>query len=138
MYAGKIMEADTQADLTIIKEAILKELNEVEAIYLFGSVAKGTENKASDYDILIFVNTTPEDDINAIVNIQETVSQKIKRPLEAFILNANNVKYPSPFLYEVYHGHKLLYGKNVIERFKDLIKNMRPLYIKGEKVGYYV
>jgi predicted nucleotidyltransferase len=132
------MDQATREDLETIKHAILKELGEVEAIYLFGSVAKGTENKASDYDILIFVNAMPEHYIDTIVNIRGTVSKKIKRPLEAFIINVNNVKYPSPFIYEVYHGHKLLYGKNVIERFKDLIKNMRPLYIKGVKVGYYV
>ena len=132
------MDRVTQDDLDEIKEAILKELGNVEAIYLFGSVARGTENKASDYDILIFVNTMPDDDSRSIANIRCAVSQKIKRPLEAFILNANDVKYSSPFLYEVYHDHRLLYGKNVIERFKDLVKNMKPLYVKGIKVGYYV
>ncbi len=113
-------------------------MGEVEAIYLFGSVAKGTENKASDYDILIFVNETPEHHIDSISNIRGAVSGKISRPLEAFIVDVSNVKYPSPFIYEVYHGHRLLYGKNVIERFNDLIKNMRPLYINGIKVGYHI
>lgn len=131
------MDQATQDDLDEIKEAILKELGKVEAIYLFGSVARGTENKASDYDILVFVNTMPDDDSRSIANIRCAVSQKIKRPLEAFILNTKDVKYPSPFLYEVYHDHRLLYGKNVIERFKDLVKNMKPLYVKGIKVGYY-
>lgn len=131
------MDQATQDDLDEIKEAILKELGKVEAIYLFGSVARGTENKASDYDILVFVNTMPDDDYRSIANIRRAVSQKIKRPLEAFILNTKDVKYPSPFLYEVYHDHRLLYGKNVIERFKDLVKNMKPLYVKGIKVGYY-
>lgn len=132
------MDQATQDDLDIIKGAILKELDKVEAIYLFGSVARGTENKESDYDILIFVNALPDDDSRVIANIRCAVSQKIKRPLEAFILNVNEIKYASPFLYEVYHDHLLLYGKNVIERFKDLVKNMKPLYVKGVKVGYYV
>ncbi len=132
------MDPATQEDLETIKHAILKELGDVEAIYLFGSVARGTENKASDYDILIFVNTMPEHHIDSISNIRGAVSGIISRPLEAFIVDVSNVKYPSPFIYEVYHGHRLLYGKNVIERFKDLIKNMKPLYINGVKVGYYV
>lgn len=42
------MDSATQEDLMIIKEAILKELKEVEAIYLFGSIAKGTQNKRSE------------------------------------------------------------------------------------------
>jgi predicted nucleotidyltransferase len=132
------MDQATRDDLDTIKVSILKELSSIEAIYLFGSVAKGTENKASDYDILIFVNNMPDDDSRAIANIRCAVSKKIKRPLEAFILNVNDVKYPSPFLYEVYHDHRLLYGKNVIERFKEMVKNMKPLYVKGVKVGYYV
>lgn len=132
------MDQTRLEDLATIKQAILRELSGVEAIYLFGSVAKGTENKTSDYDILIFVKVMPNDDSNALANIRCAVSSKIKRPLEAFILNSNDIKYPSPFLFEVYNNHKLLYGKNVIERFTDLIKKMKPLYIEGVKVGYYV
>lgn len=133
-----LMDQATQEDLEIITQAILGELGEVEATYLFGSVAKGTENKASDYDILIFVKAMSENHIDVIVNIQEAISGKIKRPLEAFIVAVNNIKYPSPFIYEVYHGHRLLYGKNIIEQFKDMIKNMRPFYINGVQVGYYI
>lgn len=132
------MDNATLEDLEIIKQTILHELSSVEAIYLFGSVANGTENKDSDYDILIFVTDTPKDDSDDLSKLRCDVSLKIKRPLEAFILNAKDVKYASPFLFEVYNNHKLLYGKNVIGRFTSLIKKMKPLYIKGEKVGYYV
>jgi predicted nucleotidyltransferase len=45
------MDQAAQSDLNIIKDSILKQIDDVRAIYLFGSAARGTEKKESDYDI---------------------------------------------------------------------------------------
>ncbi len=132
------MDSATQEDLMIIKEAILRELKGVEAIYLFGSVAKGTQNEKSDYDIAIFVKKRPENKLDVLTNIRMGLNRKISRPIEPFILSLDDLKYPSPFLYEVYMNHYLLYGKNLIEKCKDVIKNIRPIIKNGVKIGYYV
>jgi len=129
---------DTSEDLIKIKDAILKEIDDVEAIYLFGSVARGTQNEKSDYDIVIFVKTQPSDKLDVLTNIRMGLFRKISRPLEPFILSLDDLGYPSPFLYEVYTNHRLLYGKNVIEKCKDVIKNVRPIIKNGVKIGYYV
>ncbi|WP_424357133.1 nucleotidyltransferase domain-containing protein [Methanocella sp. MCL-LM] len=132
------MDAATQEDLKTIREVILEELNDVEAIYLFGSVAKETQNEKSDYDILIFVKKYPADKLKIISRIRYNLLGKIKRPLEIFMLDVNDLNYPSPFLYEVYHNNKLLHGKNIIIRCREAISKMKPLVLNGVKVGYYV
>lgn len=131
-------DATTQEDLQKIKVAILKELREVEAIYLFGSVAKGSQTQRSDYDIVVFVKKLPEDKRHSILSIINGVSDHISRPLELFILDLDDLKFPSPFLYEVYHNHRLIYGNNIITKCKDAIKNIRPIVRNGVQVGYHV
>ena len=56
MQAGQIMDASTREDLIKIKNSVLKELNDVEAVYLFGSVAKGTEKLESDIDLAVLAD----------------------------------------------------------------------------------
>lgn len=139
MQVGQTMDAATQEDLVKIKDAILKELKDVEAIYLFGSVARGTQNEKSDYDILVFVDRLPKYKIKSVSRIRNDVSDYINRPLELFILEMEDIKIPSPFLYEVYNNHHLIYGKNdVIKRCKEVIKNIRPCFLNGIKIGYHV
>ena len=43
-----------------IVNTILKEISNTEAIYLFGSLAKGEENEKRDYDIAVIVREYPE------------------------------------------------------------------------------
>ena len=50
-----MMDADEKRDLEKIVNAILKEISSIEAIYLFGSIAKRVENEKSDYDIAVIV-----------------------------------------------------------------------------------
>jgi predicted nucleotidyltransferase len=138
MQAGQIMDASTREDLIKIKDSILKELDDVDAVYLFGSVAKGTQKETSDYDIVVFVNKLPKNKIKSISRIRNDVSDHINRPLELFILETEDLKFPSPFLYEVYNNHLLIHGKDVIRRCKEVIKNIRPFFMDGVKIGYHV
>lgn len=134
--ANETMDVTTQEDLILIKDTILKNLVGVEAIYLFGSVARGTRNAGSDYDLVTFVQKAPEDKIDLIANIKHDLSDRIKRSIDFFILNLGDLKFASPFLYEVYHNNILLYGNNVISVCEDRVKDIRPLIIDGEKIGY--
>ena len=132
------MDKATQADLDIIKQSIFKELGSIEAIYLFGSVAKGTHDESSDYDILVFVNKSPPQKIKAIARIRNDASDRITRPFDLIILDIKDLQIPSPFLYEVYHNHLIIYGKDVIEKCKDIIKNIKPIFMNGVQIGYHV
>ncbi len=132
------MDNTTRADLDIIKQSIFKELGSVEAIYLFGSVAKGAQNESSDYDILVFVKKLPSHKIKSIARIRNDASDRITRPFDLIILNIKDLQIPSPFLYEVYHNHLIIYGKDVIEKCKDIIKNIKPIFMNGAQIGYHV
>lgn len=132
------MDQATLDDLEIIKQAIFKELGKVEAIYLFGSVAKGTQNERSDYDILVFVKKYPQDKLDSALSIINDVSDKVKRPVEIFLLELEDLKFPSPFLYEVYHNHRLVFGKDIIFKCKNAIKKIRPIVRDGVEIGYHV
>ena len=132
------MDNTTRVDLDIIKQSIFKELGSIEAIYLFGSVAKGAQDESSDYDILVFVKKSPPHKIKSIARIRNDASDRISRPFDLIILNVNDLQIPSPFLYEVYHNHLIIYGKDIIEKCKDIIKNIKPVFMNGVQIGYHV
>ncbi len=97
---------EEKIDLKKIINAILKEINTIEAIYLFGSIAKGEENERSDYDIAVIVR--------------------------------DDLEYSSPFLYEIYHASRLLYGTDILIRCKSVVEKIEPIIAEGNKVGYHV
>lgn len=132
------MDKTTQVDLDIIKQSIFKELGSVEAIYLFGSVAKGSQDESSDYDILVFVKKSPLHKIKSIARIRNDASDRITRPFDLIILDMKELQIPSPFLYEVYNNHLIIHGKDVIEKCKELIKNIKPIFMNGVQIGYHV
>ncbi len=132
------MDASTKKDLKNIADTILRESKGVVAIYLFGSVAKGTESERSDYDIAVFVNDYPADDIDVMARIRLKLLGKIGRPLEVIFFDLKDLEYSSPILYEVYHHNKLIFGENVVTRGERTIRKMRPMTRKGKIVGFYV
>jgi predicted nucleotidyltransferase len=133
-----MLDYATHNDLELIKDAITRELGSVEAIYLFGSVARGNYHKESDYDVVVFVKKFPNNKLKSISRIRNDVSDNINRPVELFILELEDLKYPSPFLYEVYNNHHLLYGNDVIKQCKEIIKDIKPFFVNGIKIGYHV
>jgi len=132
------MNTDEKSDLKKILATILKEIRSIEAIYLFGSIAKGKENERSDYDIAVIVREFPEKDLDTIAKIRYSLLGKIKRPLEIMLIGTDDLTYSSPFLYEIYHASMLLYGTDVLIRCKNVVKNIRPIIAEGNKVGYHV
>ncbi len=130
--------AEEKSDLKKIVNAVLKELSSVEAIYLFGSIAKGKENERSDYDIAVIVKDYPEKDMDIISRIRYSLLGKIKRPLEILLIGMDDLEYSSPFLYEIYHASRLLYGTDVLLRCKNVVENIRPIIAEGNTIGYHV
>jgi len=133
-----MINADEKTDLEKIVNATLKEISSVESIYLFGSIAKGKENEKSDYDIAVIVREYPENDLDKIARIRYSLLGKIKRPLEILLIGMDDLEYPSPFLYEIYHASRLLYGTDILIRCKNIVENIRPIIAEGNKVGYHV
>ena len=129
---------EEKRDLKKIVNAILKEINGIESIYLFGSIAKGKENERSDYDIAVIVREYPEKDIDIIARIRYSLLGKIKRPLEILLIGMDDLEYSSPFLYEIYHASRLLYGTDILLRCENVVKNIRPIIAEGNTVGYHV
>ncbi len=121
------MDAATKKDLKKVVDTILKEADGVIAIYLFGSVAKGTQNERSDYDIAIFLQNYPQNDIDVMANIRLKLLGKIKMPLELILFDHKDLEYSSPILYEIYHHNKLLFGKDVIAKGEPAIRIMKPI-----------
>ncbi len=100
-------------------------------------MARGTEKKDSDYDVLIFVQT-PKNKVRTISNIRIDVEDRIKRRLEPFLMDVEDINYPSPILYEVYHNNKLLYGENILGKASEIVKKIRPHIKNGRVVDYHV
>ncbi len=130
--------AEEKSDLKKIVNAILKETSSIESIYLFGSIAKGEENEKSDYDIAVIVREYPEKDLDKIARIRYSLLGKLKRPLEILLIGVDDLEYSSPFLYEIYHASRLLYGTDVLLRCENVVKNIKPIIAEGNKVGYHV
>ncbi len=120
---------DEEIDLKKIANATLKE---------FSSIAKGKEDERSDYDIAVIVREYPEKDLDKIARIRYSLLGKLKRPLEILLIGTDDLEYSSPFLYEIYHACRLLYGTDVLLRCKNVVENIKPIIAKGNKVGYHV
>ncbi|VVB95502.1 Nucleotidyltransferase domain protein [uncultured archaeon] len=132
------MDTEEKIDLEKIVNTILNEISSIEAIYLFGSIAKGEENERSDYDIAVIVREYPEKDLDKIARIRYSLLGKLKRPLEILLIGMDDLEYSSPLLYEIYHASRLLYGTDVLLRCENVVKNIRPIIAEGNKVGYHV
>ncbi|OPY30692.1 MAG: Nucleotidyltransferase domain protein [Methanocella sp. PtaU1.Bin125] len=92
---------DLKHDLDMIIDQIKSLIDNVEAIYLFGSLARGTENAESDYDIVVFVSESPKNDAEAIFNVRFPLIGKLKRPLDLIIIGLEDLAQPSVILYNI-------------------------------------
>jgi predicted nucleotidyltransferase len=128
----------TKHDLDAIVDRILKNVATVEAIYLFGSLARGTENTESDYDVVAFVNKPPESETDAIHNVRYPLLDKLSRPLDFIVIEVDDMAYPSVILYNIFRDRKLLFGRDVLKDYEKIASSMKPVIVNGATVGYYV
>lgn len=106
----------------------LASLPEIEAVYVFGSVAKGTDTKKSDLDLgLLFAEPAPdcEQRFEWMLTLAATLEKIIGRPVDLvdlavapLILQSQVLKYGF-LLYERHHRAHVEYEVNFRRKFFD-------------------
>lgn len=82
------------------KMALIKNNIPVNAIYLFGSYARGTARKGSDVDFCVVSDVFGKDDFNEMVAINQ-IAKRISVQIEAFPVTKRELKEKSnPFIKE--------------------------------------
>jgi predicted nucleotidyltransferase len=132
------MDDAAKKDLEIVVSRIIEQLDGVEAIYLFGSLARGTENAESDYDVVAFVSKLPSNDTEAIFRVRYPLIGKLKRQLDFIVIGLEDLLYPSVILYNIHREARLLYGRDVLKDYERIASGMKPVVVNGATVGYYV
>ncbi|MGA9140448.1 MAG: nucleotidyltransferase domain-containing protein [Methanocella sp.] len=126
-------------DIDQIVNEITHKMSDVEAIYLFGSMVGGKITSKSDYDIAVIASKYPGNDLELVTNIKYSLIDKIKRPIDIVILDINDLSHSSIFLYELYHNHKKLYGKeDILKKSRHAIEKVSPIVEENKRIGYYV
>lgn len=128
----------TKQDLDTIVDRILKNVASVEAVYLFGSLARGTENAESDYDVVAFVSKPPVNETETIHNVRYPLLDKLSRPLDFIVIEVDDLAYPSVILYNICRDRKLLFGRDILKDYERIASSMKPVIVNGATVGYYV
>ena len=125
-------------DLEFIKASILSELEGVEAIYLFGSVAQGNFGTSSDYDIAVVVKRNPNAYIQKISNIRYALLGKIRRPVDIIILDYEDLAVASPIVYEIVQHNQLIFGRDILMQLPGTLRNVHPIVWMARTIGYHV
>lgn len=115
-----------------IKEALLNEL-ECEAIVLFGSYARGTQNSESDIDIAIKSNN--QIDKKRLYEISRKLEDKLKKDIDLIDLD----EIGDTFRYEILVNGKTLYCKDELkfELYKlDMYREFLDLNESRQTRGY--
>ena len=132
------MDPDTREDLGMIKARIVRELDGIDAIYLFGSIARETPDASSDYDVAVILRTCPPDYIRKISLIRYALLGKIRRPLDLILLDYEDLATPSPIVYEIGKVNRLLFGRDVLAQLPGTGRSVRPIIRDGATIGYHV
>lgn len=111
----------------LIEEAVnvLRDLEDIEAIILFGSYAKAMETSTSDIDIMIVVDKEKPKELLPIV-IKKLSSVDREGKISPRITNLSD--YESDFLLGVFRHGKILYGKAILNDKKMMLKPYMLVY----------
>ena len=93
-----------------IKDKVVQTINsliESEAIIIFGSYARGTQNSESDIDIAIKVKE--EMNKTKLYEIKEVLEEKLKRDID--LIDIDNIENDG-FKYEILINGKIIYCKD--------------------------
>lgn len=108
------------------------------AIYLFGSVAKGTDKEKSDIDLAFVFNENfyKEDPFRALQKAELfsiKISCKIRKPVDVIILNSASLSFAyhllrkSVCLYESDTVERILYEVTMDNKYQDFMPFIREL-----------
>lgn len=111
----------------LIEEAVnvLKDLEDLQAMILFGSYAEGRETSASDIDLMIVVDREKPNELLPLV-IKKLSSVDREGKISPRITNLSD--YESDFLLDVFRHGKILYGKVILNEKKIMLKPYRLVY----------
>lgn len=135
---GIKMNTDSAGDLEHIRTIIIRELEDIESIYLFGSLVKGNFDESSDYDIAVVVKRSPDAYIRKISAIRYALLGKTSRPVDIIILDHADLKVASPIVYEILQHNRLLFGRDILPLITHDVKMVSPIVMDGATVGYHV
>lgn len=104
---------------------VLRDLEYLQAIILFGSYAKAKETSASDIDLMIVVDTDkPKHLLPLIIKKLSLIDKEGK--ISPRITNLWD--YNNDFLLDVFRHGKILYGKVILNHKKMMLKPYRLVY----------
>lgn len=131
-------KASVDSDLETITAAVLREIEGVEAVCLFGSLARGDAGTASDYDIAVIVGAVPEAYTESVAAVRYALLGKTGRSVDLIILDHEDLKSDSPIVYEILQHHRLIFGKDVLSKAGLEERKVRPIVMDGATIGYHV
>lgn len=104
---------------------VLKDIENVEAIILFGSYAKGTETATSDIDLMVVAGTEkPKKLLPVVIKKLSTIDKEGK--ISPRITNLKD--YDSDFLLDIFRHGQVLHGKVILNERKMMLKPYRLVY----------
>ncbi len=123
----------------------ISELDGIDGILLFGSVAKGTYNKDSDIDLAIFTKSKKLDVLEKVMSIKGALSNEaislmklsVPHSLSPIVLDREDAKTFKPFYFDLADYGIILYEKaNAVSKFIDSMKwkKHRREVVKGAEV----
>ncbi|MBI2574293.1 nucleotidyltransferase domain-containing protein [Candidatus Woesearchaeota archaeon] len=105
----------------------LAGMENLKAIILFGSYAKGTATKDSDIDLLmVFDQENPELALQEVIRRLSEIDKEGK--ISPRVTNLSD--YEPEFFLDVFRHGKILYGKVVLNQDKAILRPYRAVYYK--------
>jgi len=130
---------DIKKELDLIRNICETVLGEnLISIVLFGSTARGDSKALSDIDICLIVKKYPSKDwkLGGIIK-HNCFLEGISKPVEPIFLEKEDLKIPSPLLYELSRDGVVITGYDVLPELKKVSEQVKPLFGKGgEKIGW--
>jgi predicted nucleotidyltransferase len=103
------------AELTAHVEAAIAPLDGVAAVYLFGSVAAGTDTAASDIDLGILYDAPPAARLDAgPLDLEGDLERRLGRTVQLVVLNSA----PADLRIRVLRAQRLLVDQNKAARLR--------------------
>jgi predicted nucleotidyltransferase len=91
----------------VIREALSPFAKDIKAAFIFGSIARSSDDRKSDIDVMVIGNITFDDAVSSVMKAQEILKREINPvvyPVEEF---KKRLKEKQGFVMEVMRGEKI-------------------------------
>ncbi|HEC99337.1 MAG TPA: nucleotidyltransferase domain-containing protein [Proteobacteria bacterium] len=99
-YMAQVIDTDLISNISKFIDRLNKEAFRIDAIYLYGSYAKGEPHKWSDIDIAIVSQDVPEDNFDETVRLSVIASQ-IDSRIELVLFRPDDFIDENPLVWEI-------------------------------------